>query len=281
MSTALCIGVIGGGQAYRRLYVPALGEVPGLTIAALADPAVASGANYASADDMLSAETLDGVIVLSPPALHAEHIALACERSVPVLVEKPAALSVSEVEAWRHPELVTPAFSRRYWQRYRERARPGHRWRYRLCTNPAAWGSLAREPVERDLLPHAADLAIWLSGEAIESIDCVRRPNQASGSFVLSAGGIFEWAVEHGDIYSETLDCDGLPYRRSAALSQRLLRRVLRRPAEDAAAIAEMLGEWSLRVRGMPTTALGSGDDARSCAKVIETVERMPMSTGR
>src|SRR5690606_3251923 len=52
--------------------------------------------------------------------------------------------------------------------------RNGHHWDFRLHTNPAEWGATTADPVAYDLLPHAADLARWLSGETIKGTQVAR-----------------------------------------------------------------------------------------------------------
>lgn len=274
MTEATRVGVIGTGQVYRRLYLPALNRLR-ITARATADPRPTHDpAAYTNAEAMLAAESLDRVVVLSPPALHAQHVALCTTKNIPVLVEKPPALSVHEVESWGHPELVTPAFSRRYWGRYGGGPRSGRRWHLTLQTSPEDWGALAPEPVSRDLLPHAADLATWLSGEEIEEVlDICRSDERTSGTFRLSAGGEFSWELAHGTRYVERLTLDGkLHSEAGEGFVATLRRRVLRRPAEEIGAVVQMLSDWlHPPVVGRPR--VGTAADALSCAQVIETVE--------
>ncbi len=190
--SALRIGVIGAGRVFTRLYLPALRRQTALELVGAADPAgpvVPGVATYQSEDELFRATELDALLVLSPPSLHAAHIAAGVERGLHVLVEKPPALNVAEVDAWpgAGPATVTPAFSRRFWKRYSGPKRRGATWRFTLKTDPAQWRALRTEPVERDLLPHAADLAGWLSGERIVAVEEVARDRAAaSGVFRLS-----------------------------------------------------------------------------------------------
>lgn len=273
MSTAFRVGIIGTGQVYRRLYEPALRLTPLLRAAGTADPA--GGAEYSSAEQLLAAGKLEAVIVLSPPAFHAEHIALATRRGLRVLVEKPPALSVAEVKAWPNPDLVTPAFSRRYWPAYRQRRGPGRRWVFHLQTNPAAWGAAHAESPERDLLPHAADLACWLSGEGITEVESLTRYRSgASGTFVLDAGGRFQWTVAHGGSYAETLTMDGAAVApASESLRDRVVGRLARRAPGDVAGVAALLTDWASAAQGRPSSSLPTAADARSCAAALEAVE--------
>ena len=282
MNTPLRIGVIGVGAVYRRFYRPALGRSPQFTLIAAADPAAkdfTAAPLYPSAEAMLEAHALDGVIVLSPPGLHAEHVALATSRGLRVLVEKPPALAVAEIDSWPHPELVTPAFAKRYLPRYRRGFGSGRQWRFRFETDPVSWGALQPEPVERDLLAHAADLATWLSGEAIREVTEVeRQPKRARGVFVLSEGGRFEWEVAHGDSYIERLELDGRELATGApTILERVQRRLRRRPGGDVAAICLLLADWVDAIGGASPSMLPTVADARSCAAVIEAVERVSL----
>jgi predicted dehydrogenase len=79
-----------------------------IQIAAFADPrrdhaekiqAVYGGVAYPDIESMLRNEQLDGVLVLSPDALHAEHAHACIARGLPVLVEKPITRNLAEAVA--------------------------------------------------------------------------------------------------------------------------------------------------------------------------------------
>ena len=73
------LGVFGAGQVYRQLYAPALAARPEFRVVGSADPV--APARFRRPEDLLAAAEVDGVIVLSPPALHAEHVGLALARA--------------------------------------------------------------------------------------------------------------------------------------------------------------------------------------------------------
>jgi predicted dehydrogenase len=288
MSTAshhgiLRVGVIGAGQAFTRLYLPALRRQAGLEPAGAADPAmpaIPGVAVCATEGELFSATRLDALLVLSPPSLHAAHVAAGVARGLHVLVEKPPALATAEVDAWpiTGPATVTPAFSRRFWKRYSGPRRAGANWRFTLQTDPRQWGAAQPEPVERDLLPHAADLAGWLSGERIVAVEEVARTREsASGLFRLSGGGKFRWGVAHGNGYVEQLTVDGHVREGPPGVFESLGDRVLRRPPQDIRGVEKLLSEWAAMLRGSPAPSLPTVDDARACAAVIEAVEREPI----
>ena len=113
MNRPIRLGVFGLGQVYRQLYAPAVAIRRDFCVAATADPAVP--ADFSQPEALLAGAEVDAILVLSPPPLHARHVALALDRGLPVLVEKPPALTVAEAEDWPNPVLLTCAFSRRYW----------------------------------------------------------------------------------------------------------------------------------------------------------------------
>jgi len=276
----LRLGVIGAGQVWRRLYAPALKHTNAFRIAAVADPTPSTGVTVGNLQDLL-AETLDCVLVLSPPALHAEHVLACIENGLPVLVEKPAAMASSELEVWEQAggaNLVRPAFSRRYWPAYRQGGRNGHHWDFRLHTNPAEWGATTADPVALDLLPHAADLARWVSGETVKGIQVHERTEtRMHGVFELDGGGRFAWDVAHGPTYHETLLMDGKTVASPAGLVSRVSRRLARRPEPPIEAIVEMLDDWALAISGASPARLGTFADARANVAIVEQVLTSPL----
>lgn len=96
----LRLGLIGAGPWGRR-YIETLRDFPGaaLTRVASRNPETAAlvGPRCAVTPDwrrLIGAPDLDGLIVASPPALHAEHAGFAIASGMPVLVEKPLTLDL-------------------------------------------------------------------------------------------------------------------------------------------------------------------------------------------
>jgi UDP-N-acetylglucosamine 3-dehydrogenase len=96
------IGLGAMGRHHARCYT----EIPGITLAAAADPDPAAreaairleARAYGSADDLLRSEDLDAVSVCAPTRQHRE-IALPClEAGLHVLVEKPIAATIDDAE---------------------------------------------------------------------------------------------------------------------------------------------------------------------------------------
>lgn len=102
--TAVRLGLIGAGRWGRR-YIATLGGMPGVELVRLASanpesPHLVSAACTISPDwrDVVQDPTLDGLILACPAAFHAEIAAAAMDAALPVLIEKPMALSVAEAQ---------------------------------------------------------------------------------------------------------------------------------------------------------------------------------------
>jgi len=108
----LSLGIIGAGGVAQSKHWPAIQRLRTLwepvEVAAFAGLDEAQGRKaemvfggrwYPDYRQMLDQEKLEGVIVSSPDAIHAEHAIACLERGIPVLVEKPIARSL--VDAFR------------------------------------------------------------------------------------------------------------------------------------------------------------------------------------
>jgi predicted dehydrogenase len=105
----LRLGMIGAGGVAQSKYLPAIARLRMLwepvELTAFSEPradhrekvrAIYGGRGYDDYRVMLAEETLDGVLVLSPDALHAEHVHACIDAGLPVLVEKPIARSFTD-----------------------------------------------------------------------------------------------------------------------------------------------------------------------------------------
>jgi len=105
------LGVIGAGGVGRNTFFPAVARLrmtwEQIEIAAFAEPRavhaykverIYGGTYYPDYREMLDGENLDGVIVLSPDHLHAEHTMACLEADLPVLVEMPIARGLEDAE---------------------------------------------------------------------------------------------------------------------------------------------------------------------------------------
>jgi predicted dehydrogenase len=103
------IGVVGCGWWATRAHLPALDADPDAVIAAVADPDEARRLavterfgvqhGYASADEMLEAQRLDGVVVATPHRYHYPAARAALEHGAHVLVEKPMTIRPEDAGA--------------------------------------------------------------------------------------------------------------------------------------------------------------------------------------
>ena len=101
----LRLGLVGAGR-WGRIYIKTLNRLDGVSLVRLASsnsesPTLVHKECHISADwqDVTGADDLDGVIIATPPTLHAEMTRAAIAASNPVLVEKPLTLDVDEAAA--------------------------------------------------------------------------------------------------------------------------------------------------------------------------------------
>ena len=108
----LRLGMIGAGGVAQSKYLPAITRLRTLwepiQLATFAEPrtdqrdkvqAIYGGKAFTDYRDMLADEVLDGVLILSPDTLHAEHLYACVEAGIPVLLEKPIARSIVDAAA--------------------------------------------------------------------------------------------------------------------------------------------------------------------------------------
>ncbi len=104
----LKLGVIGCGKVSELMHLPAFTSIPKVSVVALCDVNAATlerigdlygvKARYKDYRAMLSNEDLDAVCVNTPNYLHAKMTVDCCNAGKYVLVEKPAATSMSEIK---------------------------------------------------------------------------------------------------------------------------------------------------------------------------------------
>lgn len=136
MPALVRLGLIGAGR-WGRNYIRTIGALPGVRLARLAshNPAsarlVPAGCEiFADWRNLLDPRAIDGIIIATPPALHARMAVAAVESGLPALVEKPLTLDLAEAISLRnltrarngfvtvgHTHLYSPA-----WRRLRQLA---------------------------------------------------------------------------------------------------------------------------------------------------------------
>ncbi len=252
------VGVAGLGRVFERLYLPALRCLPGVEIGAAFDPDAARDplaglpARRVPTFDALLGAGIDALVVLSPPRFHGEQVAAAMAAGLPVLVEKPPALTLAELERWLpapgQVAAVTPAFARRYWPPYlrlrRERARVDE---LGLSTDPSGWGSedAAESGPEVDLLPHLLDLSRWVSRDDIVSVNARRREAAIDANLSLASGKSVRCPARHAGAYEEWVTVAGKRRRIGPSSRAAQLIRTLRgTPPDESLGISRVLRLW-------------------------------------
>lgn len=129
MSLPVRLGLLGAGR-WGRAYIQTIRALPGVTLSRVAsrrpETGTLVGAECAVTPDwraVAEADDLDGIIVATPPGLHAEMTAAAVAAGHAVLVEKPLTMSLTEAERLRefvarrhglvivdHTQLWNPAY---------------------------------------------------------------------------------------------------------------------------------------------------------------------------
>lgn len=252
------LGVAGLGRVFERLYLPALRALPGVEIAAAFDPDASRDplaglpARRVESYESLVAAGIDAVIILSPPRFHGEQVAAALSAGLPVLVEKPPALTLAEMRPWLPSPgdvaAVTPAFARRYWPPYlhlrRERVPVDE---LLLSTDPSGWGSGDAQTAgpDVDLLPHLLDLARWLWRDEIVSVSARREEAAIDVELAFTGGRTMRCRAAHAGGYEEWVTVNGK--RRLVGPPSRgaeVLRRLRSTPPNESLGISRTLRLW-------------------------------------
>ncbi|HYJ68627.1 MAG TPA: Gfo/Idh/MocA family oxidoreductase [Nocardioidaceae bacterium] len=200
--TRLRVGVIGAG-AMGAAHVRTLAtSVSGAEVTEVydvdgdraAEVAAVAGARPASSEAaLIESPDVDAVVIAAPDPLHAE-LTLAClKRGLPVLCEKPLAISAdeavrvveAEVEVGR--PLIQVGLMRRFDPGYlamRQVLADGEIGLPRLlhCVhrNPTAHPTATSEGIVRNSMIHEIDIARWLLDDEIVSIE-IRTPHRGDG----------------------------------------------------------------------------------------------------
>ena len=129
MAAALRLGLAGAGR-WGRNYIRTIAGLGGVRLARVASgnpetkPLVPADCQVVGSwHELIDAAALDGLIISTPPATHAEIARAAIRQRIPVLIEKPLALSAADARGVRdlanqrgvyalveHTHLFSPAF---------------------------------------------------------------------------------------------------------------------------------------------------------------------------
>lgn len=220
------IGLVGCGEVCEHKHLPALCRVPGAQVVAIADTNADRARHvatkygipnvYRSAVSMLEARVADVIGVLTPPSEHRESAVQAMRAGVPVLVEKPLALTVDDAD-----ELVETALTTGI------TALMGFHMRFHRLIRRAA------QVVESGYLGNLESIhTIWCSPRPDEGIpDWKRRRRDGGGAIVELGVHLFDmWrylvaGVDVDEVYA--LARHGTRDDESAVISARLSNGVL------------------------------------------------------
>lgn len=259
LSPPLRLGVVGCGRVFQRFHLPAIARVPTveLVTASDADPARLRWAESrsprpalaSSLEELLAQPGLEALLVLTPPASHAEIAMRALNRGLHVLVEKPMTLDPNEarrmVSAARKAERrLQVGFTRRFREPYR-RLRTCladidvpkiHAIHFELAFPTASWNAetdfLGDDRrgggVLDDVLSHQVDLICWLLGKAPDRVRA-----EPGGR---AAGGGIRAELRFGDLAARCEAAHG-PYVERLSLAM-----------EDGS-VLEASGSWTRRTR--------------------------------
>lgn len=129
----LRLGIIGAGMYACAAHMPALRQLQNVKVVAVCRlhkdrlkqfcKMFNIPKGYTDYKQMLAKEELDGVIVASPNALHYEHTMAALNKGLPVLVEKPMTVKVSQAReivnfANKSSIPVVVGYNRHYWANF-------------------------------------------------------------------------------------------------------------------------------------------------------------------
>jgi myo-inositol 2-dehydrogenase / D-chiro-inositol 1-dehydrogenase len=210
------IAVLGTGRM-ADLRVPLLGPHAEVIVAGgdrerTASVAARLGAVAATVEEALAAEP-DGVVVASSTERHAEHLLAAAELGVPVLCEKPIALTVDDTRAAvealdRAGAVVQVGFQRRFDPEIAaaRAAGVGTPYSMRITARDADPAEEHYIPgsggIFRDMHVHDFDLVRWFTGREVATV------------YAVGAVRGFERFARHGDVDTSaivlTMD-DGMP----------------------------------------------------------------------
>ena len=205
-------GVLGFGHHAAKRLVPAFRGASAARMAGLwrrdAAKARADGARFGvslvfdSAEAMCASPEIDAIFVVSPDALHCQHVLLALEAGKPVLCEKPLAMNSREAETMQAAaEKAGVLFGVAQNMRYNLAVDLQRRWIaenrigkpqlahaqfcYETSKSPRTWindPSLALGGPIGDVGIHCIDALCYVLGDAIESVSTLAHGDGESGA---------------------------------------------------------------------------------------------------
>lgn len=192
------LGMIGAGRM-GRTHLRALAGSTSVAVTSIAEPVAAAHAAveapgraiFSSAEDLLDAGGIDGVLITAPSDLHVELITQVAAAGLPILCEKPCGLSSAELRqareaTERHGVPIQVAYWRRYvppLQALRVRIEQGELGDVHLFASfqwdgapPSDMFRAHSGGIFRDMGVHEFDQVRWLSGQEFGDISAVSAP---------------------------------------------------------------------------------------------------------
>lgn len=286
MRAPVRLGIVGAGRLTEVGYLPAAAVSGGVEVVCVADPdaerrelAAAVGvAAHESAEDMLAAGGMDGVVVASPPATHEPAARLVAANGLPALVEKPPA---PDLAGTLRLAALDPApyvgFNRRFGLGLglAGAAPAGGEIELELRYRRFKWSPVeVRDPALLDLAPHLIDLALLAGIGAPRRVSArSRRPERVTIEIEGEAAKA-RIACACDRPYRETVvvrDAQGDPTtrRRIGGIVRGALSRVTPGPHPLVASLAAQLDEFALAVRGQGGAALASAAQGGAVMAVV------------
>jgi predicted dehydrogenase len=293
MSAPVRIGIVGCGRLAEAGYVPALAQVRGARVVAVADPdptrrervaALVDGpvTTHADVHALLGDAQPDAVVVATPVHRHLDDARAASEAGVPTLLEKPPApdaVTACELTTLASPPWI--GFNRRFDPgaarvRAHVMGRDGLALRFVISYRRRSWSPVqVHDDALLDLAPHLVDWARWVTDGDLHDVRALElRPTRAVVQTRTRSGPATLVAVTDARYqeHIEVRSTDGAlvaRHRRGGlvgALRDRL-------PGADHPLVATLtaeLDEFTSVVRGAPPVRLGTAADGLAVMHVLD-----------
>ncbi len=241
----LKLGVVGCGRVFERYHLPALKQSPNWKLGAVCEPLkqrrewiqeiFQEVAVFESLPSFLEAPALDAVLITTPPATHCQLALQVLEKGLPVLVEKPMALTVSEASLMletsrRAQKPLWVGFNRRFRAPYlnlKEKLAVIPKdsiqaIRFDLILDSQNWQSVtpymgqeaAGGGVLDDVASHQLDLLAWLLDQPVTEVKAAYLANKEAGlegvkyDLKFKNDLVANCVAAHGPRYSENLEIE-------------------------------------------------------------------------
>jgi len=294
------IGLVGCGRLAEFGYIPAFRRASGVALVGVADANPLRCKQiapelpvYNTIQELIGAGAVEAVIISTPTRCHLADAAAAAQAKLPVLLEKPPGIDLSEAEALLdHTPRPWIAFNRRFdpdLARLRINVpRDGMLdVRLELHYRRKAWKPFdMRDDALLDLGPHLIDLARWLTASEVRSTRTLSLEEQhAEFELELSRGRAVVTCSTNRP-YRERMEVSEVNGRvrasyRRGGLVWGIIARL--RPKGENPLVRSLVGEleaFARAVRGGSGGSLASATDGLAVMSAIEAVRRSAAERG-